>query len=127
MPDEQIQPAQRVAVASFREFAKGRIPDHVMRYDGEGFMHHTVQLAFEAFQAGPQHTVGQQLYAGIKESSKYHSQVDWNIQQGYGHPFPVVLEAATDGYVVRGGVGRRYRLTDVELYVMHDGKPFRVI
>ncbi|MNF07314.1 hypothetical protein D3C80_2074700 [compost metagenome] len=76
-----------------------------------------MQLLFEAFQEGQARPAGQQLYAGIRKTSKYHSQIDWCIQNGYGHPFPVWFEAALDGYVVIGGAGGRYRLEDIELYV----------
>ena len=52
----------------------------------------------------------QQLFAKIKKSSKYHG-------QGDGSAFKVIISAG-DGYCVRGGPGERYRLSDVDLFVM---------
>ncbi|WP_315807517.1 hypothetical protein [Pseudomonas sp. C9-3] len=58
----------------------------------------------------------QQLFAGIRPTSKYAAQINWCEAQGYGHPFRVELEPSADGYVVIGGAGGRYRLDDVHLY-----------
>ena len=49
------------------------------------------------------------LFAEIKKTSEYYG------SQGGGDPFPVNLYA--DGeYIVHGGPGGRYRLSDVDLY-----------
>ncbi|MNJ64442.1 hypothetical protein D3C77_603910 [compost metagenome] len=79
-----------------------------------------------SFLAGPARSNGQQLYAGIKESSKYHAQAHWNVQQGYGHPFPVVFQANPLGYVIKGGAHKQYRLEDVQLYVVTEGQLVQV-
>ncbi|MHB0817694.1 hypothetical protein ACYCFK_05395 [Stutzerimonas stutzeri] len=126
MQTEQQDLEQQLAFDAFRVFTVGRIAPHLLERDGLRFAHLTVQLVFEAFCAGRARTVGQQLYASIKESSKYHSQNAWGIQQGYGHPFPVRFQAVSDAYVIKGGPGGQYRLEDVELYVMHTGEPHRV-
>jgi hypothetical protein len=117
---------QQLAFDAFRDFARGRIASHLLERDGLRFTHSTVQLVFEAFCSGQARTVGQQLYASIKESSKYHSQNKLAKQQGYGHPFPVRFQAVSDAYVIKGGPGGQYRLEDVELYVTHTGEPHRV-
>ncbi|MCY1561633.1 hypothetical protein D9M68_989200 [compost metagenome] len=70
--------------------------------------------------------IGQQLYAGIKGSSKYASQADWHRTHGWPYPFPVSLQLDPMGYVVKGGVGGQYRMEDVELYVIEDGQQIRV-
>lgn len=126
MQSEQHQLQQRLAVTAFREFARGQIPDHFMEFDGQYFVHHTVQLAFMSFLAGPSRVGGQQLYAGIKESSKYHNQAHWNVQQGYGHPFPVTFQPHPQGYVIKGGAHLQYRLEDVQLYAVHGGSLVQV-
>jgi len=116
----------QLAVTAFLEFIEEHIDPVFLAREGQHFTYPNVQLAFLAFCAGRARTVGQQLYANIKESSKYHSQNAWAIQQGYGHPFPVRFQATRDAYLLRGGPGGNYRLEDVELYVMHDGEPWRV-
>lgn len=126
MQNELQDLEHQLAMEAFRDFTRGRIAPHLLELDGQRFTHATVQLVFEAFCTGRARTVGQQLYAGIKESSKYHSQIEWGKQSGYGHPFPVRLQPAADGYVVIGGVGGRYRLDDVELFVIEDGQHVRV-
>ena len=60
----------------------------------------------------------QQLYAEIRQSSKYAYQAELCRQQGYGHPFKVRIEPAPDGYSVKGGYGGRYRIEDVDLFVI---------
>ena len=59
----------------------------------------------------------QQLYAEIKRTSKYAHQADMQRQLG-AYPFPVKIVCDFGGYVVMGGVGGRYRLTDVDIYVI---------
>lgn len=111
---------------AFRDFCRGRIASHLLEHDAQRFTHTTVQLVFEAFCAGQVRTVGQQLYAGIKETSRYASQIESNKQSGYGYPFPVHFQTDVCGYVIKGGVGGQYRLCDVELYVLDDEQMHRV-
>lgn len=68
----------------------------------------------------------QQLYAEIKKSSQYASQVVLCRSSGYGYPFKVRISADPYGYVVKGGVGGQYRITDVNLYVIKDGQKIRL-
>jgi hypothetical protein len=70
---------------------------------------------------------GQRLYAEIKKSSKYASQIALCRSNGYGYPFKVriVYDGGGD-YVVKGGVGGQYRLADVNLYVIEGDKKIRV-
>jgi len=70
----------------------------------------------------PMKASGQQLYAEIKKSSKYASQADLCRNSPHGYPFQVRIVDDEDGYVVKGGVGGQYRIADVNLYVMQDGK-----
>jgi hypothetical protein len=79
-----------------------------------------------AFDPANQRQVGQQLYAEIKKSSQYAHQAEWCRNQGYGYPFKVRIREASDGYVVKGGVGGQYSLADVNLYVLEGGKKIRV-
>ncbi|MEK2611101.1 hypothetical protein WLF18_18505 [Pseudomonas shirazensis] len=77
-------------------------------------------LGFEAAH-GPAGCMpkGQQLYALIKKSSEYAHQTD--------KLFPVrVCGGIPADYVVRGGPGGVYRMKDVELYVIDDGKQYRL-
>ncbi len=67
-------------------------------------------------------TKGQQLYAKIKRSSKYFGQT------GRNEIFPVrVMNTQIYGeYNVQGGPGGQYRLSDVNLFVIHGGHPQRI-
>jgi hypothetical protein len=97
--------------------------------DDSEFADALTQYAWEAFEAAHgEHgrKEGQQLYAEIKKSSKYAQQAEWCRAQGYGYPFKVRIAFDTDGYAVKGGVGGQYRLEDVNLYVLEDGKKIRV-
>jgi len=60
---------------------------------------------------------GQQLFAKIKRSSKYYGQGE------EGALFEVFIEAGNPSadYLVQGGPGGQYRLTDVNLYIV-DGE-----
>lgn len=70
---------------------------------------------------------GQRLYAEIKKSSKYASQIALCRSNGYGYPFKVRIVHDRGGdYVVKGGVGGQYRLADVNLYVIEGDKKIRV-
>ena len=64
---------------------------------------------------------GQQLYAKIKRSSKYYGQGE------KGALFEVFVEAGNPAaYLVRGGPGGQYRLGDVNLYIVEDGREVRI-
>jgi hypothetical protein len=64
---------------------------------------------------------GQQLYAKIKRSSKYYGQGE------RGALFEVFVEAGhAEAYVVQGGPGGQYRLSDVNLFVVEDGREMRI-
>ena len=73
---------------------------------------------------------GQQLYAKIKRSSKYCYQNDRAIadpKRWGGFPFPVFVEAGDPmGYIVQGGPGGQYRLSDVRLYVIENGRELKI-
>lgn len=62
----------------------------------------------------------QQLYAEIKESSKYHYQARMSADYGHTYPFLAHIEPDFEGYVVKGGIGGQYRLEDVALFVLDD-------
>lgn len=63
----------------------------------------------------------QEIYAEIRKTSKYASQIKASQLNGYAYPFQVHIAPDEDGYVVQGGYGGRYRLEDVYLFVM-DGE-----
>jgi hypothetical protein len=65
---------------------------------------------------------GQQLFAKIKCSSKYYGQGD------PGERFAVFIKVCErkDEYVVQGGPGGQYRLRDVNLFVVQDGRELRI-
>lgn len=64
---------------------------------------------------------GQQLHAKIKRSSKYYGQCE------KGALFEVFVEAGNpDAYLVQGGPGCQYRLSDVSLYIVEDGREVRI-
>ena len=68
----------------------------------------------------------QQIYAKVKKSSKYFWQNELAKQQGT-FPFPVTINArTTDSYNVKGRPGGQYRLSDLNLYVITDGKELRI-
>jgi len=73
---------------------------------------------------------GQQLYAKIKKSSKHYSQNDIakrDPESWGGFPFPVRIEGVNPtGYLVQGGPGGQYRLADVNLYVIENGREVRI-
>lgn len=66
----------------------------------------------------------QQLYAKIKKSSKYASQIALAERDGV-YPFPVMIQCFND-YVVKGGPGGQYRLKDVALFVKADDKFIKI-
>ncbi|AYN13920.1 hypothetical protein CHR29_01675 [Pseudomonas monteilii] len=126
MQDQQSTADFQLAVNEFLDFAKSRIGGYEMRLQGQSFKHPIVQLAFEAFQAGRSPRPTGQLFASIREDSKYHHQIAWCISNGIGHPFPVRFRAALDPYVLEGGAGGAYRMADVDLHVLHEGELYRV-
>ncbi|WJD63130.1 hypothetical protein [Pseudomonas kurunegalensis] len=129
MQTEQSTADFQLAVNEFREFAKARLSSDKLKMDGQAFAHPAVQLAFKAFQAGRNPKPVGQLFASIREDSKYHHQIAWCIRDGIGHPFPVQFQApgaAYDDHVLAGGVGGAYRLADVDLFVLQDGELHRV-
>lgn len=73
---------------------------------------------------------GQQFYAKIKRSSKYYDQNDCakaDPARWGGFPFPVFVEAGDPaGYVVHGGPGGQYRLSDVSLYIIEGGRELKI-
>ncbi len=115
-----------LALRDFRAFALGRIGNFDMQLEGETFKHPVMQLAFDAFKAGRNPTPEPQLFAKIREDSKYHHQIAWCISNGIGHPFPVRFRASLDHYVLEGGAGGAYRLADVDLFVLHEEQLYRV-
>lgn len=69
----------------------------------------------------------QQIYAKIRKSSKYHFQNDWARNEGT-FPFPVSItsEPTVADYCVLGGPGGRYRLADVQLFVVENGRELKI-
>ena len=64
---------------------------------------------------------GQQLYAKIKRSSKYYG------QGKVGDFFEVYVEAGEPtSYLVQGGPGGQYKLSDVNLYIVDGGREVRI-
>ncbi|MGG4659321.1 hypothetical protein ACLPJF_13415 [Pseudomonas vlassakiae] len=107
-----------VALA-FQVWAGDRGYDLKTGTDG-GFTNIETRAAWLGFEAahGPDGCMpcGQQLYAQIKKCSEYAHQTD--------QLFPVAVGQPTHGeYVVVGGPGGVYRLRDVDLFVVTDGKP----
>lgn len=64
---------------------------------------------------------GQQLYAKIKRSSKYYGQGE------KGALFEVFVEAGNPAaHLVQGGPGGQYRLADVNLFIVDEGREVRI-
>ncbi|MEE5114184.1 hypothetical protein V2J95_05255 [Pseudomonas alliivorans] len=120
---------QHLNLKTFTELMFHKIDLKNMEHDGECFVNKTVQLVFEAYLEGlkpnPLRVLGQQLYAEIKVTSKYASQIGW-MQPGKDYPFPVRFEADASGYIVKGGVGGRYRVEDVNLLFKIDEGYYRI-
>lgn len=115
---------------AFEDWATPRGYDMTRNQENFEFQNIETRAAWLGFEAahGPAgcRPYGQQLYAEIKKNSKYAHQADWCRTQGYGYPFKVRIAFDKDGYSVKGGVGGQYRLEDVNLYVLEDGKKIRV-
>jgi hypothetical protein len=123
--DDKKQLEQQVNIDEFREAMFHKIAPQNLAHDGERFENKTVQLVFEAYLEGakpnPVRVLGQQLYAEIKATSKYASQIGW-MQLRNNYPFPVRFENDPSGYIVAGGVGGRYRVEDVDLLFKQNGE-----
>lgn len=106
---------------AFQFWAKPRGYD--LAHDGEQFQNLETRAAWIGFEAahGPDgcRPKGQQLYALIKKSSEYAHQTD--------KLFPVRVGTPSYGnFAVHGGPGGVYTLKDVNLYVIDDGKQYRL-
>lgn len=106
----------------FQEWAVGRGYDVTTGADGlpANLETRAAWLGYEAAHGpagcGP---AGQQLYAKIKKTSEYAHQADGL--------FPVRVGSPPYGnYAVHGGPGGVYPLGDVELYIIEDGKQYRL-
>jgi hypothetical protein len=72
---------------------------------------------------------GQQLYAKIKRTSRYayqNAQAKEEPQRWGGFPFKVYIDPSAGGYCVKGGPGGQYRLADVNLFIIEDGRELRI-
>jgi len=69
-----------------------------------------------------------QFLAEIKKTSKYAYQINWmRSSTVHTYPFRCAIDSDDGGeYVVKGGVGGQYRLSDVNLYVVADGRKIRL-
>ena len=77
----------------------------------------------EAYKAAKAEKVksGQQLFAKIKRSSKYYGQGE------KGALFEVFVEGGhPEAYLVQGGPGGQYRLADVNLFIVDEGREVRI-
>lgn len=64
-----------------------------------------------------------QLYATIRECSKYSNQQSFDENQT-PIPFPVIIDFETDPYwPVKGGIGENYAFYDVDLWIEYKGMP----
>jgi hypothetical protein len=72
---------------------------------------------------------GQQLYAKVKKSSKYFYQnAEAQRDPLYGLPFRVLIDpCCDDDFCAKGGPGGQYRLADIDLYVVEDGRELRIL
>jgi len=70
--------------------------------------------------------MSQQIYAKVKRSSKYSHQNKMAEQGHWGLPFAVEISAIEDAYCVSGGPGGKYRLSDLNLFVIDDAKEVRI-
>jgi len=70
-----------------------------------------------------------QLYAKIKNSSRYRSQQSYHVDDKGKHiPFPVEIPNIKNLHEgeVKGGVGGNYHFSDVNIYVKVDGNFKRI-
>lgn len=108
---------------AFMDWAEPRGYDLARNPEGQQFYNLETRAAWLGFEAAhgtdgckPQ---GQQLYAKIKKTSKYAHQTDKLFKVRVG-------EAPYDYFVVHGGPGGLYALSDVNFYVLVDTKPMRL-
>ncbi|ALH99547.1 hypothetical protein C1Y08_07555 [Pseudomonas sp. FW306-02-F02-AA] len=127
--DEKQQLENQLNINTFMDVMFHKIAPQNLAHNGKRFDNQTVQLVFEAYLEGlkpnPAQVLGQQLYAEIKATSKYASQISW-MQLRNGYPFPVRFEDDPSGYVVKGGLGGCYRVEDVDLLFKWDGEFHRI-
>ena len=65
------------------------------------------------------------LYATIREESKYYNQARFKGQAQI--PFPITLDFENDPFwPVKGGIGGRYTLYDVDLWIMGETTMHRI-
>lgn len=64
----------------------------------------------------------QQLYMQIKRTSKYANQ-----QSKKNTVYPVAIESGNGEYMVQGGPGGQYRMSDVNIFVKLDDGKFQKI
>lgn len=108
-------------IFAFEEWAKPRGYDLATHLNGGSFINLETRNAWLSFEGahGPAgcRPIGQQLYAQLKKTSEYAHQTD--------EVFAVrVAKAPFDDYVIQGGPGGLYRLRDVDLFVLEDGKQY---
>jgi len=71
--------------------------------------------------------MSQQIYAKIKEDSEWYEQKQDCIDAGMGWPFPVhIYPTGARGYRVEGGIGGCYRLLDLDLFIVENGKELQI-
>jgi hypothetical protein len=108
---------------AFEEWAKPRGYDLARSADDIQFHHIETRAAWLGFEAahGPDgcRPSGQQLYALLKKSSEYAHQTNKLFEVRVG-------KAPYGAYVVHGGPGGVYQLSDVNFYVIEDGKQYRL-
>ena len=69
--------------------------------------------------------MSQQIFAKIKEDSKYHCQQPMVDKQPVAFAVTLVPESGNGKYVVHGRPGQ-YRLADVNLFVYMDGRELMI-
>lgn len=108
---------------AFANWARPRGYDLAMSDDGATFLSLETRCAWLGFEAahGPDGCKprGQQLYAKLRKSSPHAHQTDKFFEVRVG-------KAPYDDYVVHGGPGGVYRLSDVTFYVMSGEKMYRL-
>ncbi|EPJ9918040.1 hypothetical protein [Pseudomonas aeruginosa] len=113
---------KRLEIA-FAAWAKPRGYDLAMCDDGNSFLSLETRNAWLGFEAAHGSAgcrpVGQQLYALLKKSSPHAHQTDKLFAVRVGR-------APYDDYVVHGGPGGVYRLSDVNFYVIDGEKKYRL-
>lgn len=97
--------------------------------DGNFFVNPATQAAWVQSRAPynpSENKVGPvQLHAEIKHDSRYSCQIPIARANGE-YPFEVCIAPEQGEYCVNGGPGSRYRLIDVNLYVIYGGIRSRI-